>query len=157
MHLKREWIVGHIPHQGGMCLLDEVCHWDESAIHCRTRTHLDASNPLRRDGHLAAVCGIEYAAQAMAVHGALLAGASTKAGYLASVRGVRLRIDHLDECAGALDVHARRMSGDAGTVMYEFALGDPEAALVSGRAVVVLDAALFTPRQPPPAGVIRMG
>jgi predicted hotdog family 3-hydroxylacyl-ACP dehydratase len=151
MHLNREWIAGHIPHQGGMCLLDEVCHWDESAVHCRTRTHLDVANPLRRGGRIAAVCGIEYAAQAMAIHGALLAGASSRAGYLASVRAVRLRIDHLDECNDALDVHARRLSGDAGTVMYEFVLGDPDAALVSGRAVVVLDAAVMAPRQPPAA------
>jgi len=56
-----------------MCLLDEVLSWNATRVQCRSSTHRDASNPLRNRGCLAAVCGIEYAAQAMAVHGALIA------------------------------------------------------------------------------------
>jgi predicted hotdog family 3-hydroxylacyl-ACP dehydratase len=149
MRLNREWIARHIPHQGGMCLLDEVVSWDEDSIHCRTRTHLEPANPLRHDGRIAAVCGIEYAAQSMAVHGALLAGNGTRAGYLASVRAVCLNIDHLDECHGDLEVRSRRLSGDSGTILYEFTLGDEPSLLVSGRAVVVLDAATLASRPGP--------
>ena len=97
MALDRHWIESHIPHQGGMCLLDEVLNWNATRVQCRSSTHRDPANPLRAHDRLAAVCGIEYAAQAMAVHGALIASritASPKntsiAGYLASVRNVTL-------------------------------------------------------------------
>ena len=71
--LDRAWIASHIPHQGSMCLLDYVEAWDRERIRCRASSHRAADNPLRAYGRLGAACGIEYAAQAMAVHGALLA------------------------------------------------------------------------------------
>ena len=62
-----------IPHAGGMCLLDTVESWDAETIHCRSLSHLRADNPLREKGRLAALHLAEYGAQAMAVHGGLLA------------------------------------------------------------------------------------
>jgi predicted hotdog family 3-hydroxylacyl-ACP dehydratase len=76
MHLNRAWILRHIPHQGRMCLLDEVVSWDAERIRCRGATHHAPDNPLRAGGQLGIACGIEYAAQAMALHGALAAGAA---------------------------------------------------------------------------------
>jgi predicted hotdog family 3-hydroxylacyl-ACP dehydratase len=75
--LDRQWLESHIPHQGGMCLLDEVLNWNSTRVQCRSSTHRDASNPLRSRDRLAAVCGIEYGAQSMAVHGALIASRIT--------------------------------------------------------------------------------
>ena len=72
--LDRAWIAAHIPHQGSMCLLDAVREWSGEAITCTASSHTDPANPLRADGRLGAANGIEYAAQAMAIHGALLAG-----------------------------------------------------------------------------------
>ena len=104
MPLDREWIERHIPHQGTMCLLDEVLTWNTSRVQCRSSSHRDRSNPLRSHDRLAAVCGIEYAAQAMAVHGALIASRLTASrkneaivGYLASVRNVVLHANRLDD------------------------------------------------------------
>jgi predicted hotdog family 3-hydroxylacyl-ACP dehydratase len=62
-----------------MCLLDEVTGWDTERISCRTSTHRAADNPLRAHGQLGIACGIEYAAQAMAAHGALLGGGALPA------------------------------------------------------------------------------
>jgi predicted hotdog family 3-hydroxylacyl-ACP dehydratase len=62
-----------VPHAGKMCLLERVVDCDTASIRCETRSHLDRANPLRRNGHLSSVCAIEYAAQAMALHGALMA------------------------------------------------------------------------------------
>ena len=45
-----------------------------AAIRCVARGHRDADNPLRAGGELPALCGIEYAAQAMAAHGRTLGG-----------------------------------------------------------------------------------
>ena len=68
--IDRAWIAAHIPHQGGMCLLDRVESWTGTEIVCRTRSHLAADNPLRYQCSLGIANGIEYAAQAMAVRGA---------------------------------------------------------------------------------------
>ena len=80
-----------------MCLLDEMLHWDRERIACATDSHRVADNPLRSRSGLQAACAIEYAAQAMALHGALVApaGAGPQAGYLASVRGVKLAVARL--------------------------------------------------------------
>ena len=75
-----------------MCLLDAVLEWSDTLIVCRAVSHADPANPLRAENRLGAAAGIEYAAQAMAVHGALIAGddAPPRQGYLTSVRSVAL-------------------------------------------------------------------
>ena len=75
MQLNRAWIEAHIPHQGRMCLLDEVLRWGPDRISCLSCGHRAADHPLRAHDRLGAACGIELAAQAMAVHGALSAAA----------------------------------------------------------------------------------
>ncbi|MDP9901890.1 hydroxymyristoyl-ACP dehydratase [Variovorax ginsengisoli] len=143
--LDRDGIAARIPHSGRMCLLERLEHWDAQAIHCSTRTHLAPDNPLRTASGLLAPNAIEYAAQAMALHGGLLAteGAPPSAGFLASARNVRLSVARLDQLPGALQVHARRLSGDARQVLYEFNVNDAAgAAVAEGRAVVVLNTPL---------------
>ena len=142
MQLTRADIERLIPHSGAMCLLDGVAHWDESTIRCVTRTHLDAGNPMRSHGRLPALCGIEYAAQAMAVHGGLAGKARSKprSGYLASVRDVTCRRARLDDLEGELVIEAQRVMGDEDRVVYEFRLSIGNVQLLAGRAAVVLDA-----------------
>jgi predicted hotdog family 3-hydroxylacyl-ACP dehydratase len=156
--LTRGEIECRIPHKGTMCLLDAVVAWDESSITCQAGSHRAADHPLRARGRLGAACGVEYAAQAMAVHGALVAqsqeGADAgrmppRAGYLASLRSVELHVERLDTVPGPLTVHAQRITGDGNTVLYSFAVSDGPRALVSGRAVVVLDAAGISGRMAP--------
>jgi predicted hotdog family 3-hydroxylacyl-ACP dehydratase len=108
-----------------MCLLDEVLEWDEVRAQCRSSTHRSADNPLRAHGRLGASCGIEYAAQTMAVHGALIAeraGTAAPRGFLASVRNVDLRVWRLDEIESDLIASVVRITGDEGTALYEFSL-----------------------------------
>ncbi|HYW56509.1 MAG TPA: 3-hydroxylacyl-ACP dehydratase [Polaromonas sp.] len=150
--INRDGIARRIPHQGSMCLLDEVTAWDDAHISCQTTSHLAPDNPLRAYGQLGAACGIEYAAQAMAMHGALVAerlapdgtaSIPTRGGYLASVRSVIMHVERLDTVAGPLMVHAERVTGDTNTVLYSFTVQAGAQALLSGRAVVVLDASAF--------------
>ena len=131
-----------IPHAGAMCLLDGVIRWDSANIRCVSRTHADAGNPMRADGKLAAVCGIEYAAQAMAIHGGLAGGvkARPKAGFLVSLRDVSCLVPRLDDLPGELVVDAEKLMGDDGRVTYQFRLWVGEIEVLSGRATVVLDA-----------------
>ncbi len=140
--LDQRWIAAHIPHQGEMCLLDAVVEWSDTMIVCLATSHTAPDNPLRAAGRLGAAAGIEYAAQAMAVHGALIAGddAPPRQGYLTSVRSVALHVDRLDLVPGALEIRAERVSGDANHILYQFALDHAGDCLLEGRAAVVLDA-----------------
>ena len=135
-----------IPHAGAMCLLDSVVEWDTERIRCRAVSHRDATNPLRCYGKLHAISGVEYASQAMAVHGALSGAVAgrPRAGYLASLRDVVCHRPWLDDDESDLMISAERMMGDASRVMYRFsvALGDHE--VIAGRATVVLDISNLT-------------
>lgn len=141
MKRDRAWIAAHIPHQGDMCLLDEVLSFDEQHIVCVTHSHRRAPHPLVHAGRLGAAAGIEYAAQAMAVHGAVLSGGGPgRGGYLTSVRDARWTTDRLDDIEGPLEVEAQRLSGDDNNVLYAFSVRAQGKELVSGRTTVILRA-----------------
>lgn len=146
--LDRAGIAARVPHRGAMCLLDamESCSADE--IVCRITNQADAANPLCLDDRLPAASALEYASQAMALHGSLAAtaGKPPTSGFLASARDVRLHVARLDTATGPLRVRARRLAGDAGQAMYRFELHDAHGGLlVEGRATVVLDTPLVSP------------
>ncbi len=144
MILEREEIAALIPHEGAMCLLDAVISTDDDSIVCRAVGHRDAAHPLRDGGILPAICGIEYAAQAMAIHGALVDKAAGSAlgrrGMLAAVRSVVLNVERLDDIADDLIVSARKLVAENGRLLYEFALHAGGRELARGRAAVVLSA-----------------
>ena len=103
------------------------------AITCTASSHTDPANLLRADGRLGAANGIEYAAQAMAIHGALLAGddnegSQPRQGYLTSVRGVTPACRPPDDLPGELIVRAERLSGDANNILTSFPSATPTAA-----------------------------
>ena len=140
--LDHAGIAQRIPHQGRMCLLDRLLHWTASDIVCSATSHRDADNPLRSASGLLALCAIEYAAQAMALHGALITAACAppKPGYLGSVRALRLAVMRLDDIDGALRVQAERLAGDTRLVSYAFEVLDASGHLLAdGRASIVLN------------------
>lgn len=141
--LDRAWIAAHIPHQGSMCLLDQVMTWDDQHILCVAHSHRLADNPLRSRDQLSSACGIEYAAQAMAVHGALCAPASEhppRAGFLVSVRSTNLYVARLDDINTALDITATCIHSNAGNILYQFSVHAAGQLLLEGRAAVMLSA-----------------
>lgn len=134
-------VAGLVPQRDAMCLLDEVLSFDERSVVCRTVSHRSPGNPLRCDGRLPSIAGVEYGAQAMAVHGALQANGSAQGGMLAGARAVRFHARYLDEEPGPLTVRAERLVADGGRLLYAFAVEGATGELVSGRIAVVLDAA----------------
>lgn len=139
---RADW-QGAIPHAGAMCLLDEVLAWDEASIHARTGSHRAPDNPLRSGGMLRALNLCEYGAQAMAVHGGLLArthGARARPGLLVALRDVELFVARIDDLAGDLDVHARCLAADARAWQYAFRVMHGTRELARGRAMVALAA-----------------
>lgn len=144
---KSDW--AHlIPHAGAMCLLDEVVEWDAQRLHARSATHQQPDNPLRADGRLHAVNLCEYAAQAMAVHGALRereAGAAARPGFLVALRNVALHVERIDDLPGRLQVHVECLIALPDSLQYAFRVEHRGALLATGRAAVMLQAA-----KPPP-------
>lgn len=131
-----------IPHAGDMCLLSGVNWWDATHIACIAHSHRDPANPLARNGKTGALCGIEFAAQAMAVHGSLtgLVGQRPRAGLLVSVRDVEARAEYLSDYREDLQIDAEQLMAEESSVCYSFTLHAGEKELLRGRATVVLDA-----------------
>lgn len=153
--LDRAGIAARIPHAGSMCLLERLLAWDDRQVRCLATGHGDPAHPLR-DAVLGlpSATAIEYAAQAMALHGALAGEAAAGTGvptaptpgFLASARQVELRVARLDEVAGPIDVQAERLAGDERQALYRFALHDASGRLlVQGRAAVVFASPLPVP------------
>jgi predicted hotdog family 3-hydroxylacyl-ACP dehydratase len=142
--LDRSGIAALIPHQGAMCLLEQVSVWSDADIVCHAVSHLDPANPLRRRGRLSTVCGLEYALQTAAVHGALNGAAPQPPGWLVALRRVIIHRPRLDEAdVGRLRIDAHRELGDAAGLVYSFCLrtgsGGP---IAEGRATIALPGAL---------------
>ncbi len=130
-----------IPHQGEMCLLDAVIEYDATHIHAISATHRDAQNPLRANDRLHAVALCEYGAQAMAVHGELLArerGDRARPGYLVALREVELHVEYIHDLPGSLDVHAEQLLDAGGSLQYAFRVEHRGRVLASGRAAVLV-------------------
>lgn len=138
-------IANLVPHAGPMCLLEEVVAWDEFRAHCRTAGYWRTGHPLARAGRLSAVLCIEYAAQAAAVHGGLLARAQDDvdpgrkaAGRLVALKGCKWEREALAAAAldQALDVRVdRHLGGPAGSI-YGFAIDSGNRILVTGRLTI---------------------
>jgi len=124
-----------IPHAGGMCLLDRVVGHSAHDIECTARSHLAPDHPLRRGGQLSALHLIEYAAQAMAAHGALVFG-GIQQGMLAAVREVRLHAGSIDNIQGELTVKATKRFAQASGAIYDFSIRGGGQLLCEGRLAI---------------------
>lgn len=131
-----------IPHADDMCLLAGVTRWDATHITCIAQSHWNINNPLARDGKVRSMCGIEFAAQAMAVHGGLtgLVGQRPRAGLLVSVRDVEEKVEYLSDYKEDMLINAEQLMAEQSSVCYNFTLHAGEVELLKGRATVVLDA-----------------
>lgn len=128
-----------IPHAGEMCLLARVVACDETTIGCEADNHTDAGNPLRNARGLPASAGIEYAAQAMALHAALQreGGGAIQSGAIAVLSNVVWKSDFLDGAGGPLSVQATLLAGTGGGRQYSFEVGQRGAdPLITGTVVV---------------------
>ncbi len=146
MLIDKAEIERRIPHAGAMNLLDGVVEWNAETIRCRATSHRDPGNPLRVAGKLYAISGVEYASQAMAIHGALSGSVAERprAGYLASLRDVVCHRATLDSEADELSVFAESLMGDDTRVMYAFSVSAGAEEIITGRATVVLDISNLT-------------
>lgn len=129
-----------VPHAGSMCLLDAVVAWDARRATLVARSHREAGNPLRRHGKLSAFSLCEYGAQAMAVHGGLVAraaGEAPAAGYLVSLRDVEFAADSIDELLDELLIEVDCLAAGGLGLQYRFRVSCADRELARGRAAVI--------------------
>ena len=139
MQLNKKEIETLIPHSGAMNLLNGVLKWDEDHIICLANSHRSKHNPLRNENALSSVCGVEYAAQAMAVHGGLSKSdrdEEPRRGYLASIKNLELLVPRLDEVESDLMIEANLLMKDTKFLIYRFRVFSEELSLLSGRAII---------------------
>jgi predicted hotdog family 3-hydroxylacyl-ACP dehydratase len=140
-----------IPHAGAMCLLDRVLEWDRDGIVCETQTHRLPDNPLRNTRGLPITAALEYAAQAVALHGSLMCqsveqGEQTvtiheppvqpRGGYLAVLSHVNWQQDWLDTETEFLRISVKKEAQSSAGVDCSFVVSCEERILVQGSMVV---------------------
>ncbi|MCK4864627.1 MAG: hypothetical protein KAT06_04305 [Gammaproteobacteria bacterium] len=138
--IEHEELCSLIPHSFDMCLLDHAESWDENNIVCHSSSHLLDTNPLRRENSLSSIHLLEYAAQAMAVHGGLHnreQGLQMTEGYLAALRDIKINLCELDNLQTNLRIEANKILSQGGNMIYNFTVSTADTELVSGRATVV--------------------
>ena len=138
--LERADFVDLIPHAGPMCLIERVADWDDDHLRALTAGHRDPDHPLARGGRLAALHALEFAAQAMAIHGALRAaraGTTLAPGFLAGARHLALHAARLDDRPGDLVIDVERRFAQQGDLIYGFSVAAGDTPLATGSATVV--------------------
>lgn len=128
-----------LPHAGSMCLVDEVIDWDRDRIRCGAASHRLADNPLRVAGRLPAICVLEYAAQAFALHGLLVADESGDRSpdasrvFVALVTSLDLHAEFLDGRDGMLLIDGGIAFRQAGSAVYRFEARDATGPIAEGQ------------------------
>ncbi len=138
--IDKKTLCGLIPHSGSMCLLESVESWDKSGIKCVASNIHDPDHPLRFQGKFTALAALELGAQAMAVHGGLLANCGDETisqGYLAALRNVTLGRMTLDQVTAPILIDASRLMGDRTIQVYRFRVHSENQLLVSAKATVM--------------------
>ena len=138
--IEHDEICELIPHSGQMCLLDRVIRWDETSIECESGSHMLSDNPLRNEGSLPSICLVEFGAQAMAVHGSLLAreqGRKFGNGYLAALRDLQIVSRDVSQTSSNLQIEAEKLMAQGGSLIYKFWIKIHNICVVQGRATVV--------------------
>ena len=123
-----------------MCLLQRVLAFSAHGLQAETDSHRQPDHPLRDAEGLAALHLCEYGAQAMAVHGGLLAaqaGERAAPGLLVSLRGVELHCERIDDLPGALSVYVDQLVDSGSGWQSEFRIEHAGRLLAAGRCAVI--------------------
>lgn len=139
--LDHDAIARLIPHAGAMCLLARVTEHNATSITCEADSHRAAANPLRNGRALPVSAGIEYAAQAIALHAALRkAGGPAGGGFLAVLSEVRWNHARLDDLPEPLIIQADLLADTGGGLQYRFSVGAAgETPAIEGIQVIARD------------------
>ncbi|EPC03289.1 hypothetical protein L861_17250 [Litchfieldella anticariensis FP35 = DSM 16096] len=133
-------IYARLPHAGPMQLLDAVLSWNDDSIRCLTASHVDDANPLHQGHSFSRMHLLEYAAQAIAVHGSLLdPDGPGKLVYIAAFRDVDLAPAPLPQITETLlDVRATQLAAMPDGSLYAFSVISSSTVIAQGKATVAI-------------------
>lgn len=145
MQLNKETLCHLIPHHGNMCLLDAVDFYDLETIACSTMSHCLSDNPLRDDTGLPSINGIEYGAQAIAIHAALInknknSTENAQSGYLVQVKDVNFKFCDLSLYSTPLKIEANQIFMADTNLIYGFKLSHEGDCVIDGRITIFMPA-----------------
>ncbi len=141
--MSKQQLCELIPHEGNMSLLDSVEKFDENQIICLSSTHKQKNNPLRESSRLGCVNGIEYGAQAIAVHGGLMAQENNyelpRSGFLVQVKELEFTDCDLSALPGDLTIQAQPILFDQSSMIYTITIEHKHDKLMQGRLMIVIN------------------
>ncbi len=145
MQLAQESLCRLIPHHGSMCLLKKVDFFDDENITRLADSHRLDDNPLRDDLGLSSINGIEYGAQAIAIHAALTrqqdeSSSEAQSGYLVQVKNVSFTPCDLSLKLEYLKIEATQVLMTERNLIYSFAVSHEGERLVEGRITIFMSA-----------------
>lgn len=139
MQLNRACIQRLVPHTDAMCLLDAVTDWQAQSINCLAAAP-GVTHPLSRDGKVPAIIAVEYAAQAAAVHGALLDQAGgAKMGVIAKLSSIEIPSEWFPCAVTSIAVYAQLLSRTTQACLYEFRVMGGGCAIAQGRLLIAFE------------------
>jgi len=136
--LQRSDIARLIPHSGSMCLLDSVAHFTEEEIVCTSTSHRDRKNPLCEAGEIPVLALVEYAAQAAAVHAALVGAGigDERIALLGAVKDIVFDNGSVSSRIAQLQIAATALLQTTDGAVYRFTVEGDGEALVTGRLLL---------------------
>ncbi|MGI9292679.1 MAG: hypothetical protein ACR2PS_01745 [Pseudomonadales bacterium] len=132
-----------LPHSGAMCLIDQVLSWDENGICCSADSHLSPANPLRENGSLPGLCALEYAAQALALHGVLnrpqkMSGARYAEAYVVTSQRLAFEAGDLSNTSESLIITAELTVRHKESAVYAVNVTIGDSCMLHGDLGVML-------------------
>ena len=152
---SREEISIYLPHKGTMMLIDKIESFTENEIIAKSINHLDINHPLLKENRLGLAIGIEYAAQASAIHSRINAEVNIQnidkhlpnvqtslapiiPGKLVSVREINCFSKYLNIPKTSLIISAKQEQVSAQALIYSFLVANENQKLISGRLMIHL-------------------
>ncbi len=135
-----------IPHGEQMSLIDAVEFWDDARIQCTTKSHQSPLNPLLDNGQLKSVLLIEYAAQAMAIHGALLhrslaseqkTAKQQKLQVIGSVKNLNIHVDTFQSYTQIINIEATRLMTNETGAIYTFTASAGTTPIIDAKLILI--------------------
>lgn len=129
-----------IPHTGNMVLLDEISQWDNNSITATALSKTLHDNPLLEESdnyHFDSILLIEYAAQAAAVHAALLASGlgEQRPAYIGAVKNVAIMQPSLDPTL-TTTIKASMLLANASGAIYDFECQQNQTTVISAKLIL---------------------
>lgn len=129
-----------IPHTGNMVLLDEITHWNSDSITAKVLAKSLLDNPLIEESDnntFNSLLLIEYAAQAAAVHAALLASGlgEQRPAYIGATKNIIMQQKTVEPTC-PITIDAEMLLANANGAIYQIECLQNQTTVISAKLVL---------------------